>query len=136
MLLVTFLIFNVFNTSTEDILKEKTTEYYGTIQSGNIDALENYISPLVNKWYSKSNMTFAEIKTQTQNYIKRHPESRTEIQWDTFKVAPLNDDYAVTYTMIYKLLKEDKGKDRVYHLKIHAVWGDDLKLKSLYEERL
>jgi hypothetical protein len=136
LLLVTFLIFNVFNTSTEDILKEKTTEYYGTIQSGNIDALENYISPLVNKWYSKSNMTFAEIKTQTQNYIKRHPESRTEIQWDTFKVAPLNDDYAVTYTMIYKLLKEDKGKDRVYHLKIHAVWGDDLKLKSLYEERL
>ena len=136
LLLVAFLIFNVFKTSTEDILKEKTTEYYGTIQSGNIDALENYISPLVNKWYSKSNMTFAEIKTQTQNYIKNHPESRTEIQWDTFKVAPLNDDYAVTYTMIYKLLKEDKGKDRVYHLKIHAVWGEDLKLKSLYEERL
>jgi len=136
LLLVAFLIFNVFKTSIEDTIKQKTREYYSTIQSGNIDALENYISPIVNKWYSRSNMTFEEIKAQTKSYIKRHPESRAEIQWDTFKVEPLNDDYAVTYTMIYKLLKENKGKDKIFHLKIHAVWGDDLKLKSLYEERL
>jgi len=136
LLLVVFLVFNVFNTSIEHTIKQKTREYYSTIQSGNIDALENYISPIVNKWYSRSNMTFEEIKAQTKSYIKRHPESRAEIQWDTFKVEPLNDDYAVTYTMIYKLLKENKGKDKIFHLKIHAVWGDDLKLKSLYEERL
>lgn len=136
LLLVAFLIFNVFKISIEDTIKQKTREYYSTIQSGNIDALENYISPIVNKWYSRSNMTFEEVKAQTKSYIKRHPESRAEIQWDTFKVVPLNDDYAVTYTMIYKLLKENKGKDKIFHLKIHAVWGDDLKLKSLYEERL
>ena len=135
-LLLFFLIFNIFKTSTEDALKQKTTEYYGTIQSGNIDELENYINPYVNKWYSKSNVTFSEIKKQTQAYIKNHPESRAEIQWETFNVTPLNDDYAVTYTMIYKLLKEDKGKDKIYHLKIHAVWGDDLKIKSLYEEKI
>ena len=68
--------------------------------------------------------------------MDRHPNRSTEVQWDSFKVEPLNDDYAVTYNMIYKLLKENKGKDRVYHLKIHAVWNSDLKLKSLYEERL
>nr|WP_321227754.1 hypothetical protein [uncultured Psychroserpens sp.] len=136
LLLVAFLIFNIFNISTEETLKQKTTEYYSTIQSGNIDALENYISSNVNKWYSKSNVTFSEIKKQTKTYIKNHPESRVEIQWNTFKVIPLNDDYAVTYNMIYKLLKENNGKDKIFHLKIHAVWSDDLKIKSLYEEKI
>ncbi|MWW23148.1 hypothetical protein [Algibacter lectus] len=136
LLLLSFFIFNVFKTPTEDTLKQKTTEYYSTIQSGNIDELENYINPYVNKWYSKSNVTFSEIKKQTQAYIKNHPESRVEIQWDTFKVTPLNDDYAVTYNMIYKLLKEDYGKDKIFHLKINAVWSNDLKLKSLYEEKI
>ena len=134
--LFAFLIFNVFKTSIDDTLKQRTEGYYNTIDSGNIDALENYISPNVHKWYKQSNLTFTEIKKQTKAYMDRHPHRSTEIQWDSFKVAPLNDDYAVSYNMIYKLLKENNGKDRVYHLKIHAVWNSDLKLKSLYEERL
>lgn len=134
--LVAFLIFNTSNTSIEETLKQKTTEYYNTLHSGDIDALENYISPNVNKWYSQSNITFDEIIKDTKAYIKRHPASRTEIQWDTFKVTPLNDDYSVTYNMIYKLLKENKGKDIIYHLKIHAIWDKGLKIKSLYEERI
>lgn len=38
--------------------------------------------------------------------------------------------------MIYKLLKENRGKDIIYHLKINAIWNNDLKIKSLYEEKL
>lgn len=136
LLVTVFLMFNGFNTTIEDTLKQKTTAYYSTIQSGNIEALENYISPTVHKWYSQSSLTFPEIKKQTEAYIKRHPESRADIQWDTFKVTPLNNDYAVTYNMIYKLLKENNGKDKIYHLKIHAIWSEDLKIKSLYEEKI
>jgi hypothetical protein len=136
LLVTVFLIFNGFNTTTEDTLKQKTTAYYSTIQSGNIEALENYISPTVTKWYTKSNLTIDQIKQDTEAYNNRHPQSRVEIQWNTFEVTPLNNDYAVTYTMIYKLLKENKGKDRIFHLKLHVVWSEDLKIKSLYEEKI
>ncbi len=136
LVLLAFLLFNVFNTSIEGTLKQKTTEYYSTLHSGNIDALENFINPSVDKWYSQTDVTLEEIKEDTRRYIKRHPATSTDIQWDTFKVTPLNDGHAVTYTMIYKLLKENKGKDIIYHLKIHAVWDKDLKIKSLYEEKI
>lgn len=134
--LAAFLIFNFFNTSIEDTLKQKTTEYYNTLHSGNVNALENYINPNVDKWYSQSNITYAKIIKDTKAYIKRHPATTTEIQWDTFKVTPLNDDYAVSYNMVYKLLKENKGRDIIYHLKIHAIWDKNLKIKSLYEEKI
>lgn len=127
---------NFSNNSMEENLKERTRDYYDTIHSGNIDALENFINPIVDTWYSRSNITYSEIKRDTKAYNKRHPSTSTDIQWDTFMVTSLNDGYAVTYNMIYKLLKENKGKDIIYHLKIHAVWDKDLKLKSMYEEKL
>ncbi len=130
------LLFNAFNTSKEDTLKQKTAEYYSTIHSGNIDALEEFISPRVDKWYSRSDLTFSEIKEDTKRYIKRHPATSTNIQWDTFKVTPLNDSYSVSYNMVYKLLRENKGRDIIYHLKIHVVWDKDLRITSMYEERI
>lgn len=136
LVLMAILLFNAFNTSIEDSLKQKTAEYYTTIHSGNIDALEDFISPSVDKWYTSSDVTFSEIKEDTKRYIKRHPLTSTDIQWDTFKVTPLAEGYAVTYNMIYKLLKENKGRDIIYHLKIHAVWDKDLKITSMYEEKL
>ncbi len=136
LVLLAILWFNAFNTSIKDTLKQKTAEYYRTIQSGNIDALEDFISPSVDKWYSRSDLTFSEIKEDTKRYIKRHPLTSTNIQWDTFKVTPLNDSYSVTYNMVYKLLRENKGKEIIYHLKIHVVWDKDLRITSMYEERI
>jgi hypothetical protein len=132
--LVAFLLFKTFNTSIEDTLKQKTAAYYTTIHSGNIDGLEDFISPRVDKWYSRSDLTFSEIKEDTKRYIKRHPLTSTNIQWDTFKFTPLNDSYSVSYNMVYKLLRENKGRDIIFHLKIHVVWDKDLKITSMYEE--
>ncbi len=136
LVMVALLLFNAFKTSIEDTLKQKTAEYYRTIESGNIDGLEDFISPRVDKWYSRSDVTFSEIKEDTKRYIKRHPLTSTNIQWDTFKVTPLNDSYSVSYNMVYKLLRENKGKDIIYHLKIHVVWDKDLMITSMYEERI
>ena len=136
LILIAILFMSPFSTSIEESLKQKTKEYYTTIQSGNIDALENFINPQVDKWYSKTNVSFQDIKEDTRRYIKRHPSTSTDIQWDTFKVTPLNDSYAVTYNMIYKLLKENKGRDIIYHLKIHVVWDKDLRITSMYEEKI
>ena len=131
-----FLLFNAFNTSIEETLKEKTANYYKTISSANIAALENYVNPQVARWYSQTNLTLEEVKENAQEYLKRHPAIQTNIQWDTFTVTPLNDSYIVSYHIIHKLLRENKGKDKIYHLKIHAVWNKDLKITSLYEEKI
>ena len=136
LVLLAILLINPFRISIEETLKQKTTAYYATIQSGNIDALEDFISPRVDRWYSRSDVTFSEINKDTKRYIKRHPLTSTNIQWDTFKVTPINNGYSVTYNMIYKLLKENKGKDIIYHLKIYAIWDKDLKITSMHEEKL
>lgn len=148
LLLIGWFLFNVFNVTNfsnastdsivliDDTLRDKTNEYYKTIHSGNIDALENFINPKVDTWYSRTNVSSEEILKDTKAYNKRHPSTSTDIQWDTFKVIPLNDGYTVSYNMIYKLLKENNGKDIIYHLRIHAIWDKNFKLKSMYEEKI
>lgn len=124
------------NNNIEKDLKQKTAEYYETIDIGNIDNLDNYINPTVDKWYDKKNLTLSEIKVITAEYLKKYPRSKTEIQWDSFEILPLNDDYLVSYKMIYKILSEGKFKNKIYHLQIKAVWGGNLKLKSIYEVKI
>ncbi|WP_298767529.1 hypothetical protein [uncultured Polaribacter sp.] len=107
----------------EKDIKQKVSEYYKTIDNGNINDLDNYINPIVDKWYNKTNLTLSEIKSQTTEYLKKYPKTRTEIQWESFKITSLNNDYAVSYKMIYKILSEGKFKNKVYHLEINAVFN-------------
>lgn len=136
LILIIIAMFNSSSVSDKEILTERTKDYYRVIHSGNIDDLDNFINPNVKRWYDKTNMTFDEIKNLTLAYNRQHPRTSTEIQWETFNIISLENGYKVSYNMIYKLLKEDKGKDKIYHLKIHAFWDKDLKLKSMYEERI
>jgi hypothetical protein len=62
--------------------------------------------------------------------------STTYIRWDTFEFEDLGNDYSCTYQLIYKIMSDGKFKDKVYHLRIKATWGEDLRLKSITEERL
>lgn len=128
--------FYISQGSVERKIKKRTTEYYQLIENGNIDALKNYIAPKVNRWYDKSNLTLDQIITETNNYLKKYPRSKTEIRWDTFEINELGDDYLCTYNLVYKITSNGKFKDKIYHLKINAIWGKDLKLKSISEERL
>lgn len=122
--------------SIEQDIKQKTSDYYNTLDKGNINHLDDYINPTVDKWYNKTNLTLSEIKSEAAEYLKKYPKTKTEIQWDSFEVTPLNNDYIVSYKMIYKILSEGKFKNKVYHLKINAVWDENLKLKSIYEVKI
>lgn len=135
--IISLFIFNIYeNNNIENKLKQKASEYYHTLDSGNISDLDNYINPVVGKWYSKTNIKISEIKSDALEYLKKYPLTKTEIQWNTFKINQLNDDYDVTYQMIYKILSSRKFKDKIYHLKIKAVWDENLKLKSMYEIKI
>jgi hypothetical protein len=124
------------NNNIEKELRQKITQYYNTFDSGNVNDLDFYINPIVDKWYTKTNISISEIKSDASAYLKKYPNTQTEIQWNSFKVKPLNDDYAVTYKMIYKILNSKKNKTRIYHLEIKAVWDKNLKLKSMYEVKI
>lgn len=137
LLIFGLLSFNFLKSNNiEKELKQKTSEYYQTLEIGNIDDLDNYINPFVNKWYNKSNLTLSEVKVEVTKYLKKFPKSKTEIQWNSFKITPLNNDYLVSYKMIYKILSKGKFKNKIYHLKIKAIWGRNLKLKSIYEVKI
>lgn len=116
----------------DDTLREKTKEYYQTIELGAVRNLDNYINPQVDKWYNKNNLTLDEIKIDTYQYLKKYPHTKTNIKWDTFTVTPLNGDYLATYQLDYQIFSK-RLKNRVYHLTIKALWGENMKLKSIYE---
>lgn len=128
--------FYSFQEDIESELKRKTAEYYKNIEIGNIDVLGNYIAPKVNRWYDKSDLTLEQIITETSNYVSKYPKSSTDIRWETFEIEELGDDYLCTYKLVYKIKSKGKFKDKVFHLKIDAVWGKDLKIKSISEQRL
>lgn len=124
------------NDNIEENLKQRISDYYQTVDAGNINSLDDFINPTVNIWYNKSNLNLSEIKATTAEYLKKYPRTQTEIQWDSFEITPINDDYNVSYKIIYKILSEGKFKNKIYYLKINAVWGKNLKLKSIYEVKI
>ena len=74
LVIISFALFNIFNNpdvsnvsnvskgSINNTLRERIEDYYNTIHSGNMDGLENFINQKVDRWYSRSNVTFEEIK--------------------------------------------------------------------------
>lgn len=125
-----------FNNNIEDKLKERTAQYYKFVEEGEINQLENYICSNVDAWYDKSNLSFEEISRDIKEYLKKYPETRTEVQWDTFEYVQIDNDYLCTYKLVYKIKSPGKFQNKVFHLKIKALWNKDLKLKSIVEKRL
>ena len=120
--------------AVEKQLRQKTSEYYALIEKGNLDALENYLSPSVQKWYNTSNVNFEQIKADALAYQKENPNTTTTIEWDTFQFIPMpNDEYKVSYNVVYKIESPETQKDKTFHLKINVTWGEDFKIKSIFE---
>jgi hypothetical protein len=116
-----------------DVIHQKTKEYYKLVELNDVEALGSYISPKVLKWYDESNLTNKEVKEKTYEYLEKFPKSDTDIRWDTFKVERINDDYLAKYKLIHTIKTRGKYYNKVYDLTIEALWSKDFKLKSIYE---
>jgi len=123
--------------SLEQKLRQKTFEYYAVMQDGNLDALENYLSPTVQKWYTTSDVKIDQIKSDALAYQKKHPNTSTSIQWDTFQFISMpTEEYKVSYDMIYKIESSNSDQDKTFHLKINVTWDQDFKIKSIFENKI
>lgn len=123
--------------SLEQKLRQKTFEYYAVIEDGNLDALENYLSPTVQKWYTTSDVNIDQIKSDALAYQKKHPNTSTSIQWDTFQFISMpTEEYKVSYNMIYKIESSSSDQDKTFHLKINVTWDQDFKIKSIFENKI
>lgn len=123
--------------SLEQKLRQKTFEYYAVIEDGNLDALENYLSPTVQKWYTTSDVKIDQIKSDALAYQKKHPNTSTSIQWDTFQFISMpTEEYKVSYDMIYKIESSNSDQDKTFHLKINVTWDQDFKIKSIFENKI
>jgi hypothetical protein len=126
------------NLGSDEIKIKKTIEnYYKDLSTGNAEILNYYLNPVLDKWYSSYNVSASEVIKSNINYFKKYPKRVINIDWNSFQFTKLpNDDYNVTYLMDYQVTTRFSKKIRSYHLKIFAIWSKDLKLKSLYEEKM
>jgi hypothetical protein len=116
-------------------LKERVSQYYTNLELRNINDLDEFLNPKIDKWYGKSNVSLNEIKIEVAKYYKKYPFTKTEILWDTFKVSKLNNDYLVSYKMIYKIRGIQKKKVKTFYLKIISIWDKNYKINSIIEEK-
>lgn len=125
------------NQQTEDLLKNQIGHYYKDLENNNVEVLDQYINQRVDNWYSLKNVSLSEIKKETILYFKIYPKRSVNINWDSFHSTKLkNGDYSVIYDMIYKIKTKSSRNYRIYNLRISAIWDKNLKLKSIYEERI
>jgi len=142
--LIALLIFSIFiytNSNTENLIPPKTelknriALYYKNLELGNFDNLDEFINPVVKRWFDKKNLTINEIKNETKKYQDKYPFTKVTILWDSFKVLKIKSDYLVTYNMIYKIKKIKNNNYKTFHLSISSIWDENLKLISMKEER-
>ncbi|WP_338732138.1 hypothetical protein [Mangrovimonas cancribranchiae] len=125
---------NIENIETQ--LQGVIGNYYSILDQGELSKLPDYINPIVDKWYSKENLTLESIISQQKDYQKKYPTRTTKVLWDTFLVEHDDNDYITTYQLDYKLKPRGSQHFKNYKLKITSVWGSNFKLKSMFEDRL
>ncbi|WP_418510961.1 hypothetical protein [Corallibacter sp.] len=120
----------------ESNIKNIIQDYYKNLDAGDLSKLKQFINPIVDKWYSKQNLTLEQIIKQQKAYQEKYPYRKTNIRWNTFEIENNGKDYIATYQLDYSI-KSPKWKNfKKYNLKITSVWGQNLKLKSMYEDKL
>lgn len=127
---------NSLKNEIETKLKGRVSQYYNNLKLRNIEDLNEFINPKVDKWYGKSNITLKEIKIDANKYFEKYPNTKTDVLWDTFKVSKINNDYLVSYQMVYKIKGVNENKTKTFHLKITSIWDENLKMKSITEDKI
>ena len=121
----------------EQNLKNNIKKYYEALENNNMEVLDYFINNKVDRWYNASNVNLVFIKNEAKKYNEKYPYRNTKIQWDSFKYIELpNGDYNVSYNLIYKIKTNIESDYKKYNLNIKAIWGRNLKIKSMYEDRL
>jgi len=124
------------NSNAEQNIKEYVAKYYLALDNNNVEALDYFINNKVDRWFSKSNVSLTNIKKDTKKYLEKYPYRETKIKWETFKFSELpNEDYNVSYSMIYKIKSNIDDDFKQYNLNIKTIWSHNMKIKNMYEER-
>jgi len=142
-MLVFFIIFyslkigNGSNKKEEQKLKSQIQAYYDALENDNLEVLDYFINEKVSRWYNSSNVDLNTIKKDLQKYYYKYPFRIINIDWDSFIMYELpNNDYVVSYILDYKIKSKANGNYSTYILNIKAIWSQDFKIKSMYEEQL
>lgn len=123
--------------NVEQNLKNNIKKYYEAFENNNMEVLDYFINNKVDRWYNESNVNLTFIKNEAQKYVVKYPYRNIKIQWETFKYNELpNGDYSVSYNLVYKIKSNIESDYKKYDLNIKAIWGHNLKIKSMYEDRL
>jgi hypothetical protein len=137
-LLCLWFAFNTSNKSSiENQIQAKIGNYYKLLEGGSTDVLDQFIYKDVERWYSKINVSFEDVKDDFIRYRTKYPDSQAKVKWNTFKLEQIAEGrFRVEYELEYEIRANRTSKVKEYDLLITAIWGDDILLRSMYEERL
>lgn len=124
------------HSSIEETFKTRISNYYQILDNDQLQKLDEYINPIVYKWYSQNHVTLDEIIKNQLKYQTKYPERISSVLWDTFTIQPMDGEYLITYQMDYKLKRKSATDFTAYHLQITSIWDKSGKLKSMSEKRL
>lgn len=137
-ILFTFYAFNFSQDkiTTEEQLKEIIANYYQSMNSNQVEKLPEFLSSDVKSWYGDTEVNLNEIMKNARAHRGKYPFSKSDINWDSFKLVRKSDgNYFVSYEMIYKSKQEITDNYNVFDLKLLTEWDKNLKLRSITEIR-
>lgn len=118
-------------------VRDRIEEYYGLVSHDDVQALEKYIRPTVERWYSRSNVSLQEIKKDILRYNAKYTDRVATVDWNTFEVEELtNGAFRAKYEMDYSFRLKDGKQRKNYRLLITSIWDQDLYLVSMNEQKL
>ena len=133
-------ISNITNNSNQEIesqVKKQISSYYKLLEGGSVDVLDQFVYDHIERWYSKINISFEDVKKDFIRYRTKYPDSKANVKWETFQMEEIAEGrYRVQYQLDYSIKFNKTGNIKQYDLLITAIWGDDLKIRSMYEEKI
>jgi hypothetical protein len=125
-------------TQKQKIQTQIQTYYYSLDNNNNnVEVLNNFISAKVDRWYDTTNVDIDYIKRRAISYYNKYPIHKTKIDWASFSAFLLpNGDYSIGYNLNYQIKKVNSPNPMTYMLHINSILDPNLKIKSMYEEKL
>lgn len=107
--------------------------YYQSLNNQNMEGIEDFLAPVLEKYYIKSNIDRDEVKRLGEEWFNKY-QQYTEIYEDRIEISK-HSNYATIIVPI-NLKKINKMNDQVsyYEIEHHITLSEDLKIKKLTEK--
>lgn len=128
------IMWNAGAPSQEELLRERISNYYQTLDSNKVHEIREYISEDLHTWYSYTDPNLEMVISDVKRYRQKYPFTVSEVDWSNFSLTQLdNGHWKAKYPLEYRIKSKIKNPYKTYDLDITTVWDEDMMLVSATE---